>query len=291
MAPGLRGGASPCAAVTNVPKTLQRKGKEFWLFSRPHLPSVVTVMALCSSLASIYHAIQATETGDLAYSISCIWLAGLLDMLDGRLARYLNACSEFGAEMDSLADLISFGVCPSVCIYLTQIRPRSDYGFAGFCPLLLYCSCMAIRLARFNVTHTGDDVPEWATKFFSGVPAPAGSFLLMAPYYFEKADLIEEVPTWYWCFHTVMIGGFLVSNIRTFSNKAGQIRRRAVMSYLMIFGMGILGYGIFLQPIVWLKVWTWLALVIVGYVLSWPISHMQYLEMKRDWLAAHPKAS
>lgn len=268
-----------CPTVVKGPRKLARKAKEFWLFSIPHLPSCVTICALASSLSSIYFALN-SQDGDLSLSIGCIWLSGFLDTLDGRLARYLNACSEFGAELDSLADLISFGVCPSVCIYLTQIA-HAGYGFWGWAPVLVWTAAMAIRLARFNVTHTGE-VPPYAVKFFTGVPAPAGSFLMMSPYYFLRAGVIDAVAPRYWCIHMTLCSLFLVSNVRTFSNKIGEIKKKAVMPYLTILVMAVVGYSLFFN-VVWWDIWIWLVIVIIAYIMSVPVGHCLYLRMRREW--------
>jgi len=157
-------------------------------------------------------------------AVLLILIATILDTLDGAIARLLNATSKFGAELDSLADFLSFGVAPATLMYLWILE---DAGRVGWVAALVFVICSALRLARFNVqSDDTDKKPEWARKFFSGVPAPAGSGLILLPiivYLQIDMDLSEYsfasplIGLW-----TLIIAGLMVSNIPTFSSK--QIR-------------------------------------------------------------------
>merc|ERR1711879_281974 len=242
----------------------------------PHLPSVVTISALCTSFTSIYFAMN----GNVEAVISLVWGAGFLDALDGRLARYLNATSEFGAEIDSLADLVSFGVSPSLCVYVFCLQ---QFGFWGYLPCCFFTSCMAIRLARFNVKLTGHQ-PTWGKMFFTGVPAPAGAFLLLLPYSIHVAsqqwrfsalapNLKVEAPTPKVMMAVmIFVGGLLISNIRTFSFKKGDIRRRAVMSTNFMVAVAV----VFLAAILYFGRYFVASLLMMCYVLLIPYSHFLY---------------
>ncbi len=147
------------------------------------VPNVLTLLALCAGMTAIRFAIS----GDFQYAVFAIIAAGIFDGLDGRLARLLKATSQFGAELDSLADFISFGVAPAAVLYLWTMAQLHSVGWAI---VLFYAVCCALRLARFN-TQLAAEPPPWAANFFSGAPAPAGAGLLMLPMFisFEWGDL------------------------------------------------------------------------------------------------------
>src|SRR5438128_2363987 len=137
------------------------------------VPNVLTLLALCAGMTAIRFAFS----GDFQYAVFAIIAAGIFDGLDGRLARLLKATSQFGAELDSLADFISFGVAPAVVVYLW---PMTQLHSVGWAIVLFYAVCCDLRLARFN-TQLVTETPPWATNFFSGAPAPAGAGLIMLP--------------------------------------------------------------------------------------------------------------
>lgn len=243
--------------------------KDFWLFSIPHLPSAVTICALICGFNSVYWAME----GDVGKSIGYVFCAGLLDTLDGRLARYLNACSSFGAEIDSLADLVSFGVSPSLCVYIFTLK---DYGKSGFLACSIYVSCMAIRLARFNVTTAAPQAP-WAKLFFTGVPAPAGAFLLLLPYSVQLAGFTSSPNSNLMLVWLLGVAACLVSNIRTFSFKKTNMRRRAVMPlwFLAIALVCVLFSVLFMKGR-----WVLWCLILSGYLSTIPYSHYLYYGYK-----------
>jgi CDP-diacylglycerol--serine O-phosphatidyltransferase len=145
------------------------------------LPNAVTLLALCAGLTSIRMAVD--HRFDLA--AAAIMLAVILDGIDGRLARYLSTTSRFGAELDSLADFVDFGVAPAVFLYIWMLEDLGSFGW--ICALAL-AICTALRLARFNAALQADEPPpDWQRGFFVGVPAPAGAVLALAPFALSRS--------------------------------------------------------------------------------------------------------
>jgi CDP-diacylglycerol--serine O-phosphatidyltransferase len=138
------------------------------------IPNMLTVLALCAGLTSIRFGLQ--ERWELA--VAAIVIAGILDGLDGRIARMLDGASKFGAELDSLSDFISFGVAPALLLYYWTMYAAGGFGWAVS---LLFAVCCALRLARFNTKLDNADLPAWTSRFFSGVPAPAAAGLSLLP--------------------------------------------------------------------------------------------------------------
>src|SRR6266566_9453442 len=199
------------------------------------VPNVLTLLALCAGMTAIRFAVN----GDFQYAVFAIIAAGIFDGLDGRLARLLKATSPFGAELDSLADFISFGVAPAAVLYLWTMSALHSIGWAI---VLFYAVCCALRLARFN-TQLVTETPPWATNFFSGAPAPAGAGLLMLPMFisFEWsggwADWIARSPY----LNAVWISGvalMMVSTVPTVSLKRIRIPHRFVIPTLL--GVGVM---------------------------------------------------
>jgi CDP-diacylglycerol--serine O-phosphatidyltransferase len=138
------------------------------------LPNLMTLMGLCIGLSAIRLAMD----GSFGDAVIAIAVSGVIDGLDGRLARLLRATSRFGAEFDSLADFLCFGVAPALIIYLWSL---DDWGAIGFLPPLMYACAMALRLARFNAAIDNAPPAAFAYNFFTGVPAPAGAGLALFP--------------------------------------------------------------------------------------------------------------
>jgi CDP-diacylglycerol--serine O-phosphatidyltransferase len=138
------------------------------------IPNMLTVMALCAGLTSMLYALQARWEP----AVIAIVAAGVLDGLDGRIARLLNGQSKFGAELDSLSDFISFGVAPALLLYIWQLSELKGLGWAV---TMAFAVCCALRLARFNTKLDNTDLPAWTSRFFVGVPAPAGAGLALIP--------------------------------------------------------------------------------------------------------------
>ncbi|WP_029010200.1 CDP-diacylglycerol--serine O-phosphatidyltransferase [Azospirillum halopraeferens] len=230
------------------------------------LPNVLTVLALCAGLTAIRFAIQ--ERWEPA--VIAIVIAAVLDALDGRIARLLNGQSKFGAELDSLADVISFGVAPALTIYLWAL---DGAGSLGWIATLAFPVCAALRLARFNSRLGAADLPPFAFNYFTGIPAPAGAGLALLPLVagFATDPEITGHPAlvvpW-----MLGIGGLMVSTIPTFSFKGVRIPQRAVVPGLV--GVGLLAAFLVSQP--W---WTLTALGI-AYLASLPFSIAQFAKLQ-----------
>jgi len=194
------------------------------------VPNVLTLLALCAGMTAIRFAIN----GRFQEATIAIIAAGVFDGLDGRLARLLKATSSFGAELDSLADFVSFGVAPAAVLYLWTMAQLNSIGWAI---VLFYAVCCALRLARFN-TQLAAEPPPWRANFFSGAPAPAGAGLLMLPMFvsFEWGDWIPRSPY----LNAVWISGvalLMVSNVPTVSLKRIRIPPHLVVPTLL--GIGV----------------------------------------------------
>ena len=153
------------------------------------IPNAVTVLGMCAGLSSIRYALA----DRWEFAVAMILLAGIIDGLDGRIARVLKASSDFGAELDSLSDFVCFGVAPAVVLYLWTLEAGRGVGWAIS---LLFAVCMALRLARFNASLSDPDRPVWASHFFAGVPAPSASGIVLVPMMlsFEFGDTFLREP-------------------------------------------------------------------------------------------------
>jgi CDP-diacylglycerol--serine O-phosphatidyltransferase len=223
-------------------------------------PNFVTLLALCAGLTGLVLAAD----GRIADAVACILIAALLDACDGRVARLTGGASRFGAELDSLADVVSFGAVPAFILYQWGL---SNFGLAGWVPCLALASCSALRLARFNVAAADPNRPSWMSGYFTGVPAPGGAFLAMAPIYADLAgflDLTRAAPIamgW-----TMIVAALMVSRWPTFSGKS--IGRK--LPRLMLLPPILLA----VLALTSLALWRWPTLLFLGlfYVASLPLS-------------------
>jgi CDP-diacylglycerol--serine O-phosphatidyltransferase len=213
------------------------------------VPNILTVLALCAGMTAIRFAIS----GNFPAAVYAIMIAGVLDGLDGRVARLLRATSHFGAELDSLSDFISFGVAPAAVLYLWTMQQLHGVGWAI---VLLFAVCCALRLARFN-TQLGVEQPAYASQYFTGVPAPGGAGLAIMPMFaaFEWGDWIVRSPyvVGVWVTGVALL---MVSTIPTISAKKFRIPQHLVMPTLL--GIGILAAFLTTAP--------WPTLTLVGLV-------------------------
>ncbi|MBV9556594.1 MAG: CDP-diacylglycerol--serine O-phosphatidyltransferase, partial [Pseudolabrys sp.] len=143
---------------------------------RTLLPNLITLLALCAGLTGIRMAFE----GKLDLALGAIVFAALLDGIDGRVARMLKGTSKFGAELDSLADFVNFGVAPALILYFWGLHDLRSFGWIA---ALVFAICSALRLARFNVMIDDPTKPAWAGNFFTGIPAPAGAITVLLPIY------------------------------------------------------------------------------------------------------------
>ena len=217
---------------------MQQTNKKFKLVSnkktRTILPNMFTLVGVCIGLTSIKFAFD--ERFGLA--IICIIVAGLIDGLDGRIARLIKGTSQVGKELDSLTDVISFGVAPAFIMYFWQLN---SLGRVGWLICLIYVICVALRLARFNVNS--ETQASWKDNFFEGVPSPAGGILVLMPLIYSKSELqiINLDYTYFVPALFILISILLISKLPTYSFKKIAVPRRLTIFLLfavvLFFGM------------------------------------------------------
>jgi CDP-diacylglycerol--serine O-phosphatidyltransferase len=180
---------------------------------RTLLPNLITLLALCAGLTSIRMAVE----NNIQLAIAAIVFAALLDGIDGRVARMLKGTSRFGAELDSLADFVNFGVAPALILYFWGLH---DLKSAGWIVALVFAICAGLRLARFNVMIDEPNKPVWAGNFFTGIPAPAGAITVLLPIYLSLLGVPTGlVVVWVTFFYTLLIALLMVSRLPVFSGK------------------------------------------------------------------------
>ena len=237
--------------------------------TRMILPNAITLIGVCIGLTSIKFAID----GKFAIAVVAILFAGLMDALDGRIARLIKGTSKMGKELDSLGDVISFGVAPALIMYFWNLQYLEKLGWFV---CLMYVVCVALRLARFNVNS--EEEASWKDNFFEGVPAPAGGIVVLMPLVFSFSELEEIffkinydliVPIF---FITVSI--LLISTLPTYSFKKIVIPR--AMTKFLLFGL-VLFFGALL-------VYTFkiLTISISIYLCLIPISYFHYKKIKKE---------
>jgi CDP-diacylglycerol--serine O-phosphatidyltransferase len=198
------------------------------------LPNLVTLLALCMGLTAIRYAIEE----DFVKAVTAIMAAAVLDGLDGRLARAIKGTSRFGAELDSLADFVDFGVAPGLLLYLWSLHEITGLGWFA---VLAFAIAGALRLARFNVMIDDPAKPAWHAEFFVGMPAPAGAVTVLLPLYLHFSGL--ELPATkalvpFYIVYVLAIAFLMASRIPHFSGKRiGRIPRDLVIPVL--FGVGV----------------------------------------------------
>ena len=250
------------------------QNKKFKLVSskktRYLLPNILTLGGVCLGISSIKFSID----GNFNLAVTLILLASILDALDGRIARLIKGTSDFGKELDSLTDFVSFGIAPVFVLYFWELN---NYGKLGWAICLIYSVCCVLRLARFNLTKI-EDQEEWKNNFFEGVPSPAGGLLILTPLIFELSDLSLNIDVRSFTpFLTVIIALLLVSKIPTLSLKKISISSKATIFLLLIVGL------IFIA----LLFYTFETLLVFGllYLSSIPISIIIFYNQKKKNLA------
>ncbi len=244
-----------------------KKDQTFPLFKL--LPNLVTLIAICIGLSAIRHAME----GDFVKATAFVIIAAFMDAVDGRLARFLNSTSDFGAQLDSLADFANFGVVPGFIVYL-WINSFADIKGFDWALVLLFAMCNAIRLARFNVDATKESVnPILEKYFFKGIPAPCGASMAMLPMVltYEFGEGFYTDPTLVIAY-VIILALLMASKIPTISIKKIPVRNEYV--YLTLLILGIIVIGLLVEP--------WFTLAIVGstYGLSIPITIFWFFKLK-----------
>ncbi len=232
------------------------------------VPNAITAAALCVGLTGIRFAIG----GDFEKSVQAVILAGMLDGIDGRIARLLKAQSRFGAELDSLADSISFGVAPALIVYLWALQhlPR-----LGWFAALAFAICCVLRLARYNARIDMAEQPQKTAGFLTGVPAPVGAGLAFLPMYLSfatgRAAFAEPLLVGGWL---AVIAFLMISNLPTLS--WGRLRPRRRIRLEVIALAGLVVAALLTEP------WPTLAGICLLYLLMIPVGIIAYVRVRRQ---------
>ena len=235
--------------------------------ARVILPNMLTLIGVCIGLTSIRFALD----GNFEFAIIAIIFAALIDGLDGRIARLIKGTSKVGKELDSLTDMISFGVAPAFIMYFWKLNTLGRFGWLV---CLIYVICVALRLARFNVNSNQE--PSWRDNFFEGVPSPAGGILVLTPLIvsitnFDYINLNYDiiVPTFF-----IVTSLLLISKFPSYSFKKIVIQRKTTI--FLLFGI-VLFFGLLL-----IYPFNVIAISSVIYLLMLPISFFHYQKLKKQ---------
>jgi len=235
--------------------------------SRVILPNILTLIGVCIGLSSIKFAFD----GNFELAIIAVIVAGVIDGLDGRIARLIKGTSKVGKELDSLTDVISFGVAPAFIMYFWILV---EIGRMGWLISLIYVICVALRLARFNVNSEGES--SWKDNFFEGIPSPAGGILVLMPlvYSFSEIQFFNPnykiiVPILF-----ISISILLISKVPTYSLKKIVVPRSTTIFLLLVVA---LFFGLLL-------IYTFNTLIVSGmlYLLMIPVSAVHYYKINKD---------
>jgi len=237
--------------------------------TRMILPNAITLIGVCIGLTSIKFAID----GKFAIAVVAILFAGLMDALDGRIARLIKGTSKMGKELDSLGDVISFGVAPALIMYFWNLQYLEKLGWFV---CLIYVVCVALRLARFNISS--EEESSWKDNFFEGMPSPAGGIIVLMPLVLSFSGLEEFlfkinydllVPSSF-----IIVSILLISTIPTYSFKKIVIPR--AMTKFLLFGI-VLFFGALL-------VYTFKILTVssIMYLCLIPVSYFHYKKIKKE---------
>ena len=238
---------------------------------RALIPGAITVAALCTGLTAIRFAMS----GEFEKALLAIFIAGILDMMDGQIARMLKGSTKFGAELDSLSDNAAFGVAPALIIYFWTLQ---DLPRIGWIVALAHAICAALRLARFNAQLDVDDQPHKKHGFLTGVPAPVGAGLTLSPmflfYWLDPSDF--DLPTIGAGVTAIVVAAsafLMISNLPTYSWKLVKISPRYRIAALVIVAL-IIG-GLLTEP------FMTLSLISIAYAATIPFSIRSYARIKR----------
>jgi CDP-diacylglycerol--serine O-phosphatidyltransferase len=245
---------------------------------RTLVPNLITLLALCAGLTAIRLAVE----DKLEWAVAAIVFAALLDGIDGRVARMLKGTSRFGAELDSLADFVNFGVAPGLMLYFWQLHELHN---GGWIAAMIFAISGGLRLARFNASMDDQSKPPFASNYFTGVPAPAGAVMALLPIYLAFLG-VNKPPAIVTAGYTLLIGFLMVSRLPVFSGKSVRMRVPPelvlpVFVSVIFFIAILIGYP-----------WYVLSTGSVLYLLSLPLGWKSYRDQKRAYDAAHaPPAS
>jgi CDP-diacylglycerol--serine O-phosphatidyltransferase len=234
------------------------------------LPNLVTLLSLCAGFTAMRMAVE----GRFETAVGFILLAAILDGLDGRLARLLKGTSRFGAELDSLADFLSFGVAPAFILYQYGLNDLKSFGWLV---ALLLAIAAALRLARFNVMIDDPTRPEWKKNFFVGIPAPAGALLVLLPLYLyllgvarpSGASILEAI-------YVIFVAFMMVSRVPTYAGKSfgSRVPREWVVP--------LFGGVVFLAGLLATYTLEMLTIMSIAYLVLIPLGIQNYRKKERE---------
>ena len=234
------------------------------------LPNLVTILGLCLGLTALRFAAE----GHFDRAVMAILASAVLDGIDGRLARALKGTTRFGAELDSLADFLDFGVAPAVTLYFWSLNDLKSFGWFA---AMVFATACALRLARFNVALDDEEKPVWASQFFTGMPAPAGAVVVLIPLYLHLSVLDLTFTRALVPFEVIFVIGvaaLMASRIPHWSGKSiGRIPRDQVI--VVMFGIAIVLLLLATFPMEMLLVLT------IGYLLHIPFSVRRYRALQK----------
>ena len=253
---------------------IRPKGTRRGIPLRAVMPNAVTALALCFGLTGIRFAIA----GEWEKAVAAIVIAGVLDGLDGRVARLLRAESRFGAELDSLSDVIAFGVSPAVILFLWTLQYVPKYGWVV---ALAHAVCCALRLARFNSQIDAEWQPRKSAGFLTGVPAPAGAGMALLPLILWLALRDAELPmaqdivgrTYLVAPWTLFVAFLMISDFATYGWSSFRLRREFRLPALLM--IGLVGAALATAP------WATLGVVIIVYAAAIPFAVRSYAKVRR----------
>jgi len=244
---------------------------------RAMIPNAITALALCMGLTGIRFAIGA----EWEKALGAIILAGVLDGMDGRIARLLRAQSKFGAELDSLSDNIAFGTAPAIILFLWSLQNAPKFGWTAALALAV---CCALRLARFNARLDAAEQPHKSAGFNTGVPAPAGAGLAFIPIFLwlvsDHSPVFQQWPlvmAW-----TIFIAGLMISSLPTYSWASIRIRRE--WRLFALAGVALFGAALLTAP------WHTLLALAALYLLMIPFALASYARVRRRRASAARRA-
>lgn len=240
------------------------------------VPNFITLLAICAGLT----AIRLSTEGRMELAVGAIVFAAVLDGLDGRVARMIKGQSKFGAELDSLADFVNFGVAPGLILYFWQLHELNN---GGWIAAMVFAISGGLRLARFNASIDDPNKPPFAANFFTGVPAPAGAITVLLPVYLAFLGT-PKPPATLTALYTLLIGFLMVSRLPVFSGKTVRMRVPPEMVLpvfvsVVFFVALLIGYP-----------WHILSFGSVLYLMSLPLGWKNYRDHERNAAAAQAAA-
>jgi CDP-diacylglycerol--serine O-phosphatidyltransferase len=231
------------------------------------VPNVITLLAICAGLT----AIRLSTEGRMELAVAAIVFAAILDGIDGRVARMIKGQSKFGAELDSLADFVNFGVAPGLILYFWQLH---DLNNVGWIAAMIFAISGGLRLARFNATMDDPNKPAFAANFFTGVPAPAGAITVLLPIYLAFVGS-PQPPAVLTALYTLLIAILMVSRLPVFSGKTTRMRVAPEM-VLPVFVSVVFFIALLIS-----YPWYILSIGSICYLLSLPVGWNSYRDQGR----------